>query len=157
MELRCFRIYLKKLAKEEGLDSTSEQLCWLAQNSRELILKKVSQVFSGGTHYKPDIAKKIVGDSNHQEATCEQLQWLINRTRHPFTLRQLEKGMKKKFKLTPRTVAQRIEQLECLGINLVPLRQDFYLKQLPSLPMILELLEDDSTSFKLASNGEIEW
>ena len=157
LELRCFRPYLKKLAKKEGLGSTSEQLYWMAQNSRELILEKVSQVFSGGTHYKPDIAKKIIGDSNYQETTCEQLQWLINRTRHPFTLRQLEKGMKEKFKLTSRTVAQRIEQLELLGINLVPLRQDFYLEQLPSLPMILELLEDDSTSFKLTLNGEIEW
>lgn len=157
LELRCFRTYLKKLAEKEGLDSTSEQLYWMAQNSRELILKKVHQIFSGGTHYKPDIAKQIINDSKYHETTCEQLQWLINRTRHPFNLRQLEKGMKEKFKVTPRTVAQRIEQLELLGINLVPLRQDFYLKQLPSLPMILELLEDDSTSFKLKSNGEIEW
>lgn len=157
LELRCFRTCLKKLEKKEDLDSTSEQLYWMAQNSRKLILKKVGQVFSGGTHYKPDIAKKIVGDSNYQETTCEQLQWLINRTRHPFNLRQLEKGMKKKFKVTPRTVAQRIEQLEHLGINLVPLRQDFYLEQLPSLPRILELLEDDFASFKLTSNGEVEW
>ena len=61
------------------------------------------------------------------------------------------------FGLKPRTVAKRLEQLENLGINLVPLRNDFYLKQLPSLPLILELLEDDSTSFKLTSNGEIKW
>lgn len=44
-----------------------------------------------------------------------------------------------------------------MGIHLVPLRNDFYLEQLPSLPKILELLEDDSTSFKLTSNGKIEW
>ena len=157
LELRCFCTYLKKLEKKEGLGSTSEQLYWMAQNSRELILKKVHQIFSGGTHYKPDIAKEIIDDSTYQETTREQLRWLINRTRHPFNLRQLEKGMKKKFKVTSRTAAQRIEQLERLGINLVPLRQDFYLEQLPSLSMILELLEDDSTSFKLTSNGKIEW
>lgn len=157
LELRCFRTYLKKLAEKEGLDSTSEQLYWMAQNSRELILKKVHQIFSGGTHYKPDVSKQIINDSKYHETTCEQLQWLINRTRHPFNLRQLEKGMKKKFKVTSRTAAQRIEQLERLGINLVPLRQDFYLEQLPSFPMILELLEDDATAFKLTSSGEIEW
>lgn len=157
LELRCFHTYLKKLAKVEGLDSTSEQLYWMAQNSRELILKKVGQAFSGGIHYKPDIAKQIINGSGYHETTCEQLQWLIKRTRYPFNLRQLEKGMQKKFELKPRTVAKRLEQLENLGINLVPLRKDFYLQQLPSLPMILELLEDDSTSFKLTSNGEIEW
>lgn len=157
LELRCFRTYLKKLAEKEGLDSTSEQLYWMAQNSRELILKKVHQIFSGGTHYKPDIAKQIINDSKYHETTCEQLQWLINRTRYPFNLRQLEKGMRKKFELNPRAVVKRLEQLDNLGIDLVPLRNDFYLDQLPSLPKILELLEDDSTSFKLTSNGEIEW
>ena len=157
LELRCFHTYLKKLAKKENLDSTSEQLYWMAQNSRELMLKKVHQIFSGETHYKPDIAKQIINDSKYHETTCEQLQWLINRTRYPFNLRQLEKGMQKKFELKPRTVAKRLEQLENLGINLVPLRNDFYLEQLPSLTKILELLEDDSTSFKLTSNGEIEW
>lgn len=157
LELRCFRTYLKKMAKKENLDSTSEQLYWMAQNSRELILKKVHQIFSGGTHYKPDIAKQIINDSKYHETTCEQLQWLINRTRYPFNLRQLEKGMQKKFALNPRSVVKRLEQLENLGINLVPLRNDFYLDQLPSLTKILKLLEDDSTSFKLTSNGKIEW
>lgn len=61
------------------------------------------------------------------------------------------------YTIKPRTVAKRLEQLENLGINLVPLRKDFYLEQLTSLPLILELLEDDSTSFKLTSNGEIKW
>lgn len=157
LELRCFRTYLKKLAKKENLDSTSEQLYWMAQNSRELILKKVHQIFSGGTHYKPDNAKQIINDSKYHETTCEQLQWLINRTRYPFNLRQLKKRMQKKFELNPRAVVKRLEQLENLGINLVPLRNDFYLEQLPSLTKILELLEDDSTSCKLTSNGEIEW
>ena len=157
LELRCCHVYLKKLAKKEGLDSTSEQLYWMARNSRELILEKVSQAFSGETHYKPDIARKIIGDSDYQETTRKQLQWLISRTRHPFTLQHLEKGMKEKFDLNPRTVAKRLEQLERLGINLVPLRKDFYLVQLPSLPKILELLEDDSVTFQLTSNGEIEW
>lgn len=157
LELRCFRTYLKKLAKKENLDSTTEQLYWMAQNSRKLILKKVGQAFSGGTHYKPDIAKQLIDGSGYHETTCTQLQWLINRTRYPFNLRQLERGMQKKFELKPRAVAKRLEQLENLGINLVPLRNDFYLEQLPSLTKILELLEDDSTSFKLTSNGEIEW
>lgn len=157
VELRCFRSYLKKLAKEEGLGSTSEQIYWMGQHSRELILEKISQAFSCGTHYKPDVAKLIVGDSGYHESTREQLCWLIDRTRYPFNLQQLKKGMKKKFNLKPRTVGKRLEQLEALGINLVPLRKDFYLKQLPSLSLILELLEDDSTTFKLAPDGEIEY
>lgn len=157
VELRCFRSYLKKLAKKEGLDSTSEQIYWMGQHSRELILEKISQAFSCGTHYKPDIAKQIVSNSDYHESTCEQLRWLIDRTRYSFNLRQLEKGMKKKFDLKPRTVYKRLEQLEALGVNLVPLRKDFYLEQLPSLPLILELLEDDATTFKLASDGMIEY
>lgn len=157
LELRCFKPCLDKLAAKEKLDSTSEQLDWLAQHSRDLILKKTNQAFSGGMHCKPDIAKQIIDGSTYHETTCEQLQWLIDRTRYAFNLRQLETGMKKKFGLKPRTVAKRLEQLENLSINLVPLRNDFYLKQLPSLPLILELLEDDSTSFKLTSNGEIKW
>ena len=69
----------------------------------------------------------------------------------------LEKGMKKRFNLNFRTVAQRIEQLENIGINLVPLRKDFYLEQMPSLPKILELLEDDAATFKLTSDGRVEY
>ena len=157
LELRCFHAYLKKLAKKERLDTTSEQLYWMAQHSRELILDKAGQIFSGGTHYKPDTAKQIIDASDYHKATCKQLRWLIDRTRYSFTYQQLEKRMSKKFDIKSRTVMKRLEQLETLGINLIPLRKDFYLEQLPSLPTILELLEDDSTSFKLASNGEIEW
>lgn len=65
--------------------------------------------------------------------------------------------MKKQFKLKPRTVEDRLRQLQELGINLVPLRADFYLNQLPSLPLILELLGDDSTTVKLKSDGELEY
>lgn len=157
LELRCSRSFLKNLAEKEGLDSTSKQLYWLAQHSRELILKKASQTFSKGTHYKPDIAKQIISKSNYHEKTCEQLRWLVDRTRYTFTYEQLKEGLAKNFGLKPRIVAKRLKQLEKLGINLVPLRKDFYLEQLPSLPLILELLEDDSTSFKLNSDGKIEW
>ena len=157
LELRCYQAYLKKLMKKEDLTSTSEQLYWMAQNSRELILKKVSQVFSGGIHYKPNIANQIICASNYHKATRKQLRWLVDRTRYSFTYKQLERGMKKNFDVKPRTVAKRLEQLENMAINLVPLRKDFYLEQLPSLPLILELLEDDATSFKLTSNGEIKW
>lgn len=150
-------MYLKKLAKKEGLESTSEQLNWMAQNSRELILKKASQAFSGEMHYKPDIVKQIISESDYHETTREQLRWLVERTRYAFTYEHLKEGLAKNFGLKPRTVAKRLEQLERLGINLVPLRKDFYLDQLPSLPLILELLEDDSTSFKLTSDGKIEW
>ena len=76
---------------------------------------------------------------------------------YPFDREQLEKGMKKQFSLNPRTVEKRLNQLQDLDINLFPLRKDFYLDQLPSLSLILELLEDDSTTIKLKSNGEIEY
>lgn len=65
--------------------------------------------------------------------------------------------MRKQFSLNPRTVEKRLNQLQDLDINLFPLRKDFYLDQLPSLSLILELLEDDSTTIKLKSNGEIEY
>lgn len=157
LELRCYQAYLKTLAKKEKLGSTSEQLYWMAQNSRKLILKKVGQTLRGGTHYKPDIAKQMINNSKYHKATRKQLRWLVDRTRYSFNLQQLERGMAKNFDLQLRTVAKRLEQLENLGINLVPLRRDFYLEQLPSLPKILELLEDDATSFKLTSSGEIKW
>lgn len=68
---------------------------------------------------------------------------------------KLENGMKKKFSVAPRTVAQRLGQLQNLGINPVPLRKDSYLEQQPSLPDILELLEDDTTNIKLQSDGSV--
>lgn len=157
LELRCFKPYLDKLAAKEKLDSTSEQLYWMAQHSRELILKRVCQVFSSGTHYKPEAAKALINQSDFHKDTKKQLWWLFKRMRYPFSLEQLEKGMEKQFELKPRTVVKRLDQLQELGINLIPLRKDFYLEQLPSLPEILELLEDGSSSFKLTSNGEIEW
>lgn len=146
-----------KLAAKEKLDSTSEQLYWMAQHSRELILKRACQVFSSGTHYKPEAAKALIDQSDFHKDTQKQLWWLFKRMRYPFSLEQLEKGMEKQFELKPRTVIKRLDQLQELGINLIPLRKDFYLEQLPSLPEILELLEDGSSSFKLTSNGEIEW
>lgn len=154
-ELRCSRTYIDKLLDGEDLESTLDKICWLAQNSRKFILSKAKTAFSLGTHYKPDTAQKIIEASDYQERTRKQLRWLVGRMRYPFNLEQLERRMWKQFHLLPRTVAQRLNQLQKLGINLVPLRQDFYLNQLPSLPLILELLEDDSTTVKLKSNGEI--
>jgi len=153
LELRCLPDYLDK--KTKGLKSSSEKIYWLAQHSRDLILEKAAKAFSGGTHYKPDAAKKIIDKSKYQKNTRKQLWWLFNRLRHPFNLMHLEKGMKKEFELKPRTVAMRLQQLEDLGINIVPLRKDFYLEQLPSLPNILERLEDDSTSIEVDSDGSI--
>lgn len=157
LELRCYPPYLNKLMDKKKQMTTFEQISWLARNSRELILKKVSKIFSAGTHYKPDAAKKLIEQSNYHKSVRKQLWWLFNRMRYPFNRKQLEKGMEKEFNLKPRTVGKRLDQLQNLGINIVPLRKDFYLDQLPSLPLILELLEDDSTAVKLASDGSIEY
>ena len=155
LELRCYRPYLDKLLDDKDFTLTSEQLYWLAQHSRKLILKKASRIFSSGTHYKPDAAKILIEQSTSHKKVRKQLWWLFRRMRYPFTREQLDRGMKKQFKLKPRTVEARLKQLQTLGINLVPLRKDFYLNQLPSLPLILELLEDDSTTVRLKSDGEI--
>lgn len=80
---------------------------------------------------------------------------MADRMRYPFDIRKLEKGMKRTFDVKPRTVAKRLEQLQELGINPIPLRKDFYLSQLPSFPQILGLLEDDSTTLTLDSDGHI--
>ena len=40
----------------------------------------------------PTCVLYIIYGSTYQETTREQLHWLINRTRHPFNLQQLEKG-----------------------------------------------------------------
>lgn len=156
LELRCYPPYLDKLLDKKKLN-TSEQIYWLAQNSRELILKKVSKIFSGGTHYKPDAAEKLIDQSNYHSSVRKQLWWLFKRMRYPVDQKQLEKRMEKKFNLKPRTVGKRLDQLQNLGINIVPLRKDFYLDQLPSMPLILGLLEDDSTAVRLASDGTIKY
>ena len=75
--------------------------------------------------------------------------------RYPFNIRQLEKGMKREFYVKPRTVAKRLEQLQELNINPIPLRKDFYLSQLPSFPEVLELLEDEYTKLRLDSDGRV--
>jgi len=155
LELRCLQPYLHKLAVEKNLNSTTEQIKWMAQHSRELILKKATKAFSGGTHYKPDAAKALIEASDYHQETQTQLWRLFKRMRYPFDLEQLEKWMKKQFDLKPRTVNKRLAQLQELGINLVPLRKDFYLNQLPSLPLILELLEDDSTTLKFMTDGSV--
>lgn len=157
LELRCYKEYLDKVLDKKELALTSEQIYWLAQHSRELILKKFSKAFSGGIHYKPTKSEEIIKDSQYHKATRRQLRWLVNRTRYAFNLQQLERGMKKKFGIKPRTVAKRLEQLEKLDINLVPLRKDFYLSQMPSLPLILEMLEDDFTELSISKDGVIEY
>lgn len=40
---------------------------------------------------------------------------------------------------------------------IIPLRKDFYLKQLPSPPLVLKLPEDDPTTVKLAPGGTVEY
>lgn len=154
MELRCMKPYINKLADPNSF-STSEQIRYLTEQSRELILERARKAFSGGTHYKPDAMKALISDSQFQSHTREQLLWMADRMRYPFDIRKLEKGMKRTFDVKPRTVAKRLEQLQELGINPIPLRKDFYLSQLPSFPQILELLEDDSTTLTLDSDGRI--
>lgn len=156
VELSCLPPYLDKLLDQKET-STFEQIMWLAQHSRSLILKAVAKAFSSGTHYKPEAAKVLIDESGYHKSTQKQLWWLFKRMRYPFSTEQLEKGMEKQFKLKPRTVAKRLDQLQKLDINLSPLRKDFYLEQLPSLPLLLELLEDDSISVKLSSEGKITY
>ncbi len=97
----------------------------------------------------------MIEDSKFQIHTRKQLMCMTDRMRYPFDIHQLEKWMKRKFDLKPRTVAKRLEQLQELGIHPIPLRKDFYLSQLPSFPEELELLEDDSTELHLDADGRI--
>ncbi len=149
LELRCSRSYIKELLDTEDLKTPLDQIHWLASHSQEIMLKKVSQVFNSGTYYRPNKARKIITDSSFHKKTREQLLWMIERMRYPFTREQLENNLQEQFQLKPRTVEKRLKQLQKLGINPVPLRKDFYLKQMPSLPTMLELLENDPAALSL--------
>lgn len=155
LELRCYKPYLKKHLDKKLFPLTSSQIHYLTENSRKLLVRQIKKAFSIGTHYKPDTAKGIIRSSSYQKHTQEQLCALFDRMRHPFDLHQLERWMGNRFDLNPRTVAKRLEQLHALGINRVPLRKDFYLDQLVSLPQMIEYLEDDSVTLKLTTDGSV--
>lgn len=155
VELRCYKPYLEKHMDKKQFPLASDQIGYLVKNSRRLLLGRVRKTFSGGAHYKPDVAREIIRSSPFQKHTREQLWSLFDRMRRPFDMCQLERWMKKRFGLNPRTVAKRLEQLQELDINRVPLRKDFYLEKLLSLPQIIKRLEDDSVTMRLRADGSV--
>lgn len=157
IELQCYSPYLGKLAQKEKLKHTSEVIRHLTLHSRSLILKQIKKVFTQGEHLKPLAARTIIQSSPYQKHTQKQLLWMFDRMRRPFSLEQLTRGMVKKFGIEKRTVLKRLDQLQKLGINPIPLRNDFYLDILPSLPLIMESLEDDSCRITIDNTGHVSY
>ena len=156
VEFQCQRNYLRKIEKKVDLDTTSDLLWYMSINSRKIILEHVNRFLPGGIHYKPKAAQKIIRSSSRQKRTKGQLIWLIKQLRYSYTMDSLQKKVEKKFSLTPRSLDKRIDQLQKLGINPIPLRSDFYLDCLPSVPVILESLDDEFSSIKIDKEGNIE-
>ncbi len=118
LELRCSRSYIKKLLDTKELKTPLDQIHWLASHSQEIVLKKINQIFNSGTYYRPNKAGKIISGSSFHKKTREQLSWMIERMRYPFTREQLEKNLQEQFHLRPRTVEKRLERYRNSGSTL---------------------------------------
>ena len=154
---QCQRDYLRKIGKELDLNTTSDLLWHMSTNSRGIILEHINRFLPGGIHYKPKAAQEIIRSFSHQKRTQDQLIWLIDRLRYSYSMDSLEKEVEKKFSLTSRSLTKRLAQLEKLGINPIPLYSDFYLDRLPSIPAILESLDDEFSSIKIDKEGNIKY
>ena len=149
VELQLKHRALKEVCQKTGLWEPSELLQFLGENSQKMILKAVQDVFPDGSHWKPKEAIKRIRSSHYQKHTKEQLIWLVKRLRYAFTENTLIKNAKTEAGLSVRTVNKRLDQLKKLGIHPIPLRSDFYLDRLPSLPDLLSTVDEDGLDLEL--------
>lgn len=148
VELQCKKPWLKTYRKEKHITDTRELIASLAWDSRELICRHAETLCRGGTHYKLDtMEKELRGEQDIRNKTRKRMlriaECLRDSKRAKTALEELD--------LSKKQLRTCLEHFKQLHIHPVALRDDYPLKKVPSLPDLLQELEEDATELRFRS------
>lgn len=169
-----------KKDQKEQKDKDWHSIC-LANDSYQIVVyDKLFQIKTGGLSESgswseppdgvlrlelrchPPYLKKLF-DGKRQHTVSEQIRWLALHSRE-LILKKAAHAFSSGTHYKPSTAEALIKGLPYhkntrrqLWWLFKRMRYPFGLEQLPSLPLVLKLLEDDSTTVKLASDGTVEY
>lgn len=137
------RSYINKtLAQFKDL-TTTEALHTLQLNSRVILLKHIIQNIPNTSFLKPDGIHKLVSNSSYSRDTKSRMLFLTQQLRRK---RGVDAALDKttaKFSLTSKQSATLLRNFDALGISPIPLQVKYFRPWLPSIPQILNQIDED--------------
>ena len=149
VELHCGRAWIRDFIKKEHLETTVDAIQALSQNSRRLILKYAQKCMYSGMYRKLKAQLEIVDAADGMKKKIRKRLKDILKTANGLSLNEARKG------LTEEQWKTCLDHFQRLGIHPLPLREKYPAKQLPSLPMILNELDEEWDCVEIQKNGRL--
>lgn len=149
VELHCGRAWIRDFIKKEHLETTVDAIQALSQNSRRLILKYAQKCMYSGMYRKLKAQQEIVDKADGMKKKMRKRLKSILRTAKSSSLKEARKG------LTEEQWKTCLDHFQRLGIHPLPLREKYPVKQLPSLLMILNELDEEWDCVEIQKNGRL--
>lgn len=151
VELQCKNPWLKTYRKKQHISGTCDLIASLSWNSRELICQYAETLFKSGTHYKLETMKnKLLQDGRIRKKTRKRMLRIASCLRDS---KHAETALKE-LKLSKKQLKTCFDHFERLHIHPVALRDGYPLDKVPSLPDLLQELEEDETKLRLRSQAK---
>lgn len=149
VELHCGRAWIRDFIKKEHLETTVGAIQALSQNSRKLILKYAQKCMYSGMYRKLKAQLEIIDEADGMKKEIRKRLKGILKTANSSSLKEARKGLTKEQWETCLGYFRR------LGVHPLPLREKYPVKQLPSLLMILNELDEEWDSMKIQKDGRL--
>lgn len=149
VELHCGRAWIRDFLKKERLKTTVDAIQVLSQNSRKLILKYAQKCMYSGMYRKLKAQLEIIDEADGMKKDIRKRLKDILKTANSSSLKEARKG------LTEEQWETCLGHFRRLGVHPLPLREKYPVKQLPSLLMILNELDEEWDSMKIQKDGRL--
>ena len=149
VELHCGRAWIRDFIKKEHLETTVGAIQALSQNSRKLILKYAQKCMYSGMYRKLKAQLEIIDEADGMKKEIRKRLKGILKTANSSSLKEARKGLTKEQWETC------LGHFRRLGGHPLPLRGKYPVKQLPSLLMILNELDEEWDSMKIQKDGRL--
>lgn len=130
--------------------TTTELIETLGKNSRELIITYAGKCMYGGMYRKLKEQLDVVESTDGMKKKVRKRLRDILHEAADFSLRHARRG------LTDEQWKTCIGHFERLGIHPVPLRKKYPVKKLPSLLMILKILDEEWDTVEICKDGSLK-
>lgn len=145
VELQCQKKFLNSQAKKLDCDTNAHTLLrCMQQNSADYILKYVKKCFCSGMQYTPDALFQVLETAKIRDQLKQPMLALCNSLRYG-SLDKAVKTIQKQYQLSEQNVRRILKKFQKLGICPIPLRTRYFRSSLPSLPDLLDALEQSES------------
>ena len=145
VELQCQKKFLNAQAKKLDCDTNAYALLrCMQQNSAYYILKYVKKCFCSGMQYTPDALFQALKAAKIRDQLKQPMLALCNSLRY-VSLDQAIKTVQKQYQLSEQNIRRILKKFQKLGICPIPLRTRYFRSSLPSLPDLLDALQQSES------------